>query len=233
LSCRGYSVSSPRLQFRRAHGGDRPVGGWARKLTDAPLQGFPYASTHRSSSPSCDGSASRSTLTGFTRLSELLSGRRSGSLVHRSLLAVFTTSRSSVVRPVRTQASERLPQAWPPSQGTSLTADRRPVPVNLLPGRLCHPVARMTVTDSGSPRGVWRPFSDVRNRVRSTRACLTRHVPSSEFLTPSTVCSPATLRSRGPLPLVGFLFRSDLRVWFAGCCQPANTSRSLRPGPKL
>jgi hypothetical protein len=73
------------------------------------------------------------TLSGFTCLSELLSGPRSDALVRRSLLVVSTTSRSSALRPARTQASERLPQAWPPSQGTSLTADRRPrSPVPLL-----------------------------------------------------------------------------------------------------
>jgi hypothetical protein len=38
-----------------------------------------------------------------------------------------------------------------------------------------------------------------------TRVCLTRHVPSSGFLTPSTGCSPFGLADTlGPLPLLGF-----------------------------
>jgi hypothetical protein len=37
-----------------------------------------------------------------------------------------------------------------------------------------------------------------------TRVCLTRHVPSSGFLTPSTVSSPSSLADTlGPLPLRG------------------------------
>jgi len=43
-----------------------------------------------------------------------------------------------------------------------------------------------------------------------TRVCLTRHVPSSGFLTPSTGSSPSGLAdSLGPLPLLGFLSRSS------------------------
>ncbi len=155
--------------------------------------------------------ASRSTLAGFTRLAEFLSGRRSGSLVRRSLLVVRATSRFFAVRPARTQASERLPQAWAALSGYE-------------------PRRRPGTEVPGSPRGVRRPFSDIGDRVRSTRACLTRHVPPAEFLTPSAVCSSATLRSREPLPLMGFLVRSDLPAWFATCYQAANTSRSLRPG---
>jgi len=50
-----------------------------------------------------------------------------------------------------------------------------------------------------------------------TRVCLTRHVPSSGFLAPSTGSSPSGLAdSLGPLPLLGFslasLFRTE-RPW--------------------
>jgi len=146
------------------------------------------------------------TLAGFTYLSEFLSVRRSDTLVRRSLHVVSTTTRCSAVRPVRTQAPERLPQVWPPSQGTSLTAGREPL----------------------GPRrpllGFWRPFSDMGDRVRFSRACLTRHVPSSEFLTPSTGFSPATLRSRGPLPLVGFC---RLVAAFRPGCHGASRCRAV------
>ena len=76
-----------------------------------PLQGF---ATRGLCGPTM---SVRVTLTGLVRLSELHSGRRSGSLVRRSLLVVSTTSRSSAVRPARTRRSAPLPQAWMPSQG--------------------------------------------------------------------------------------------------------------------
>jgi hypothetical protein len=41
--------------------------------------------------------------------------------------------------------------------------------------------------------------------IRITRVCLTRHLPPSGFLTPSTVCSLHGLADTlGPLPLMGF-----------------------------
>jgi len=43
-----------------------------------------------------------------------------------------------------------------------------------------------------------------------TRVCLTRHVPSSGFLTPTTGSSPSGLADTlGPLPLLGFLSQSS------------------------
>jgi hypothetical protein len=43
-----------------------------------------------------------------------------------------------------------------------------------------------------------------------TRVCLTRHVPSSGFLAPSTGSSPSGLADTlGPLPLLGFHSRSS------------------------
>jgi len=73
-----------------------------------------------------------------------------------------------------------------------------------------------------------------------TRACLTRHVPSPGFLTPSTVSSPSGLAdSLGPLPLLGFslakLFRAGrplcvaapLRPFVCGALQP-RTLRNTR-----
>jgi len=86
---------------------------------DAPLQGFSYGVILRVAFP-LHGRPSQ----GWSRLSEFLSGRRSGALVRRSLLVVSTTPRSFVVRPVSNASvrddSHRL---GPPSQGTSLTAD--------------------------------------------------------------------------------------------------------------
>jgi hypothetical protein len=79
---------------------------------ELPLQGFAYGAAWLR-----DVAALPPTLSGFTCLSKFLSGQRSDVLVRRSLLVVSTTSRSSAVRPVRAQALERLPQAWPPSQG--------------------------------------------------------------------------------------------------------------------
>jgi hypothetical protein len=56
-----------------------------------------------------------------------------------------------------------------------------------------------------APPGVSCPFSDIGGGIRMTRVCLTRHVPSSGFLTPSTGSSPSGLAdSLGPLPLMGF-----------------------------
>jgi len=60
-----------------------------------------------------------------------------------------------------------------------------------------------------------------------SRACLTRHRPSSGFFAPSTGCSPSGLAdSLGPLPLLGFmlamLFRTD-RPWCIAA--PAAPSR--------
>lgn len=68
------------------------------------------------------------------------------------------------------------------------------------------------------------PSSDKGTRVRFSRACLTRHVPPSGFLTPSTVFSPRTSRSRGPLPLLGFRRQAPPGSFVTGtlphrCCE--------------
>jgi hypothetical protein len=68
-----------------------------------------------------------------------------------------------------------------------------------------------------APPGVSRPFSDIGGGIRRSRAYLTRHRPSSGFLTPSTVCSPSGLADTlGPLPLLGF--------------SPSKPFRAARPG---
>ena len=138
--------------------------------------------------PLASGAASplRSPLAGLIRLSEFLSDRRSGSWVHRRLLAVSTTTRPSADRPARTRRPGRLPQAWTPSQGLLLGAGPAPADAEL-------PLL-----------GFRRPSSVLGTGIRFSRVCLTRHVPSSGFLTPPTGSSPRALRPRGPLPLLGF-----------------------------
>ena len=179
---------------------------------DAPLQGFTFGATVRAAFPP-PGRPSQ----GCSRLSEFLSGRRSGSLVHRSLLVVSTTSRSSAVRPAANanthSDSHRLGL---PSQGSSHTAD---------------PSGR---SPPDAPRGVRRPYSDVGDRVRFTRACLTRHVPPSGFLTPPTVYSPATVAVSRTAATRGVSIPAARRPSrFAGSCDPASRSTSLRPGLTL
>jgi hypothetical protein len=116
------------------------------------------------------------------------------------------------------QARSRRTRTQLQSRGTrTRTQPRRTRPVvgshGLLPSR-CDP--------EGSPRSGWlpkappgeigipllglfRPFNALDDRVRFTRVCLTRHVPPSEFLTPSTVFAPAAPRPRGPLSFLGFV----------------------------
>jgi len=43
------------------------------------------------------------------------------------------------------------------------------------------------------PPGLWSPSAHSEPRVRSSRACLTRHLPPSAFLTLSTVYTPRNL----------------------------------------
>lgn len=74
----------------------------------------------------------------------------------------------------------RLPQASPPSQGTGR---------NVLTGP-----AR-----TGSPLlGFHAPPATWTGEIRRTRVCLARHGPSSEFLAPSTACSPSGLAGTAP-----------------------------------
>ena len=169
---------------------------------DAPLQGFSYGVTLRVAQAP-PGRPSQ----GSSRLSEFLSERRSGSLVRRSLLVVSTTSRSSAVRPPASASTHRVShRLGPPSQGSGLTAD---------------PSGR---SPPDAPRGVRRPYKDMGDRVRFTRACLTRHVPPSRFLTSPTVYSPATSRPRRPLPLMGFQIPHPASV---------TVCRALRPGEQI
>jgi len=158
-----------------------------------------------------------------------------------------------------TRRSERLPQAWTPSQGLrhlpfrSRWTDLKdqnpdPIPKDQIPD----PVPKDQIPSRSRRTGPWpvpegpdhwsappgsfrpvrvpkdppdqdrfpkdppgetgvpllglsRPFNALDNRVRFTRVCLTRHVPSSEFLTPSTVYSPVVPRPRGPLSFLGFV----------------------------
>jgi hypothetical protein len=133
---------------------------------------MPLSREIRSSGPFRNGSPFRSPFTGFARLSESFSGPRSGTWVHRSLLAVFTATRSSADRPARTRRSSPLPQTWAPSQG------HRP-DVGSVPAGTGHPLLRFLAPSTVIPTG-----------VRSSRVCLSRHVPPSGFLTPSTGFSP-------------------------------------------
>ena len=188
-------------------------------LADAPLQGFAYASARRP--PSRRSVSPPPGVPARDRPSQGSPASRSSS---PDVVAAhwFTAPSSPFSRPRGLPPSGR-PGRKRPSGSHGLGRPLR--------ARASPPTRGLAA--SGSPRGVWRPFSDIRNKVRSTRACLTRHVPSAEFLTPSTVCSLATLRSRGPLPLVGFLVRSGWSARFAACYQTASTSHSLRPGPML
>jgi hypothetical protein len=52
--------------------------------------------------------------------------------------------------------------------------------------------------------GFFAPTTVSRTRIRSTRVCLTRHLPTSGFETPTPVCSPRTLPARRPTPPLGF-----------------------------
>jgi hypothetical protein len=137
-----------------------------------PLQGFSLpASVLRVSPPS--GCPFRS-----ARLSEFVPGCVAAHGFAAHLLAVSTASRSSAIRPARTRRSRPLPQAWPPSGN--------------------RPRGRPSTRRSRAPLvGLFRPSSDVGAWVRFSRVCLTRHVPPSEFLTPSAGCSPRTVRPPG------------------------------------
>jgi hypothetical protein len=84
---------------------------------------------------------------------------------------------------------------------------RRPVPPGPAPGNApaglgpsqgTPPRFRVPASRPGpSPPGVLRTLGDVGSRVRSSRGCLPRHVPSSRSRTSSTVCSPRALRPGG------------------------------------
>jgi len=109
------------------------------------------------------------------------------SLVRRSLRVVFTTTRCSVVRP-SARSEDR------PATSTGFAA---------LSG--FWPWCRHRPCLVGSPLlGFLAPSATSTRGIRITRACHTRHCPSSGFLTPTTVCSPSGLADTlGPLPLLG------------------------------
>jgi hypothetical protein len=54
------------------------------------------------------------------------------------------------------------------------------------------------------PLGFFAPTTVSHTRIRSTRACLTRHLPTSGFETLTPVCSPRALPVRRPAPPLGF-----------------------------
>lgn len=145
-----------------------------------------------------------SPLPGLSRLPELSSVRRSGVSVCRLLLAVFTASRSSVVRPGRARR-------------------RRPAPPDLdLPLRdtVAEP-ALGPKAPGGPPWGFVAPPALIA-RVRFTRVCLTRHVPPPGFLTPSAACSPC----------VSTLPREGQRSWGSTARhRPPPGTRRFRGGP--
>jgi hypothetical protein len=87
----------------------------------------------------------------------------------------------------------------------------------------------------GPDRPSWGslPFSDIGGGIRMTRVCLTRHVPSSGFLTPSTGSSPSGLADTlGPLPLLGFplakLFQA-VRPWCVAAPLRPSVCGALQP----
>jgi hypothetical protein len=136
----------------------------------------------------------RTALAGFVRLSKRVSDRRSGSWVRRSLRVACATSRCSVDRPcpdpkIRTASAGLDALSGPPPCRPSARSGRGP---------------KTRPPDRTAPPGVSCPSSALDKGVRCSRVCLTRHVPSSGFLTPSTVCSPPAPRPRGPLSLLGF-----------------------------
>lgn len=64
-----------------------------------------------------------------------------------------------------------------------------------------------------APPGVSRPSSDIGEGIRISRACLTRHIPSSGSFALSTAYSPFGLaNSLGPLPLLGFSLLQPFRM---------------------
>lgn len=114
-------------------------------------------------------------------------------LVHRSL--------SRARRRTRGLPPHDQPGGYPGSSSAGLGA---------LSG--CHSHCRPETVVSDAPPGVSRPSSDMGNGVRFTRAYLTRHVPTSGFLAPSSVSSPATSRTYRTLPLVGFCVPQPFRA---------------------
>jgi len=129
-------------------------------------------------------------------------------LVRRSLHVVFTTTRSSVVRPsVRSEDRPAASTGFAAPSGFRPWGLHRPCRVGLPLLGFCTPSATSTA------------------EIRITRACHTRHCPSAGFFTPSTVCS---LRSRadtlGPLPLMGFPLEETFRT-----ARPRRVSASAAP----
>jgi len=111
------------------------------------------------------------------------------------------------------EGPEQLPQAWAPSQGACREGPLGP-------------------KASGAPPGVPRPSNDAIDKVRFTRVCLTRHVPPAGFLTPSTGCSLADLRSRriaavpGVRALPCFAGLACCHAWHPGVSSCNETSSS-------
>jgi hypothetical protein len=80
----------------------------------------------------------------------------------------------------------------------------RQLPRLRLPLRVRAKMPSPVLHGPGRPSWGSRPFSDIGGEIRMTRVCLTRHVPSSGFLAPSTGSSPSGLADTlGPLPLRG------------------------------
>ena len=148
---------------------------------------------------------------GVSRASRSAPDRVAASSVRRSLLVVFTTARSSAIRPSdRSEDRPAAPTGFAAPSGFWRGCRLRPCPV-------------------GSPLlGFHAPLATSAEEIRITRVCLTRHRPSSGFLTPSTGCSLLGLAdSLGPLPPLGFSLAKSFRTGRPG--RVAASAALLRP----
>jgi hypothetical protein len=155
------------------------LGGQVRR--ERPSRGLRPPWPSRATSP-----PHATTLSGFRRLSELHSARRSGDMG-------FAAPSSPSPRP-----------RGLPSSGLPVIRGPRAAPSGLRALSGFQPRHRLRSEDRSCPSWGFSPSSDTNERIRCSRACLTRHVPSTGFFAPSTVSSPPASRSRGPLPLLGF-----------------------------